>query len=178
MRKKITHNKLLGVTQLDMAMLLLVSPSQYSMFESGQRSLPMHSVLLLTDMLASVAAAEKVDGGQRIPSEAQLKEHQQHLESSLRDNEYEQLKIAKKIAALEQKIVTQLRLSRLVGFFDNRIKEKAERWDKIHESFVNVSRDTLKTVYMSPMSDLLRKQKMLKLEQTCLAEELLNYNDK
>lgn len=178
MIKKLTISKLLGLSHLDMAMLMLVSKSQWSMFEIGQRSIPERSMQLLSEILAYVSAVEKVDDGRLLPSETQLKQQKEHIEYSLRENEHKQLKVAKKVAALEQKRTTQVKWVRLVGFFDSRIKEKEERGDSIHRGLVYGWRAALNIDHANALLDLELKQKSLKFEQSFLEKKLLNDNIK
>lgn len=49
---------LLGMRQEDMAMLLRVNKSQWSMYEIGQRDLPLEAQLKLTEMLAFVQKSD------------------------------------------------------------------------------------------------------------------------
>jgi predicted transcriptional regulator len=58
MKKETTLTQLLGITQLDAAMLLGVTASRWSMYSSGKRDLPTRAMVLLAEMLAYVKSAE------------------------------------------------------------------------------------------------------------------------
>ncbi|MBS7787477.1 helix-turn-helix transcriptional regulator [Flavobacterium sp. CYK-55] len=51
MKKTVKLNKMLGLNQYDVAMLMGITRSQWSMFESGKRQLPHQATLLLSEIL-------------------------------------------------------------------------------------------------------------------------------
>ena len=59
MKKDTTHSALLGLTQVQMSMLLKVHPSQWSMYESGQRDLPLKPSQILAEMLSYLQLEDK-----------------------------------------------------------------------------------------------------------------------
>ena len=94
--------ELLGMNQHDMAMLLGVSRSHYAMFEIGKRDLPANATQILANMLVNVQTPTKVT--KKNPLQAQInKEIYSKFERLLRENEYQQLLIAKKIEHLLKK---------------------------------------------------------------------------
>ena len=54
MKKDITISKLLGASQLEMAILLGINASQWSMYESDDRDLPNDALSLMNEMLKHV----------------------------------------------------------------------------------------------------------------------------
>jgi len=61
MERKSSISSLLGVTQHEMASLLHISRSQWSMYELGKGNLPSAATLLLADLLTHVKASEKIE---------------------------------------------------------------------------------------------------------------------
>lgn len=121
MKKENTIRTLLGVTQLELAMLLGVTRSQYAMFELGQRDLPLHAKQLLAEMLSYVQSTEATAKSiQAAPPQAT----QPQLERLLRENEYQQLLTARKIATATKKIQKQDRLLQLTAFLSSRDTSK------------------------------------------------------
>jgi len=120
MRKESTIGKLLGMSQQDMAMLLGVSRGQWSMYESGKRDLPLHANQLLADMLTHVRTAETISENRYQSNALQLKGLQQSLEHLLRENEYQQLLLDRKIAAARKKQTAQMRIAQLAHFVNNK----------------------------------------------------------
>ena len=114
MKKNVTITALLGVTQRDMAVLLNVSRTQWSMYELGKRDLPLAAQQLLAAMLAYVTAPEATTTRLLPPEREQL--ITQQLERLLHENTFQQALVAKKIAAITHKRDTPLRQFRLQEF--------------------------------------------------------------
>lgn len=111
MKKNTTITALLGVTQHDMATLLGVSRSQWSMYELGKRDLPLAAQQLLAAMLVYVNAPEATTNS--LPPAVRQQVTKKQLERLLHENEYQQMLVAKKIDAITKKRETQLRQLRL-----------------------------------------------------------------
>ena len=122
MKKQTTLTALLGLSQQEVAMLLGVNRSQWSMFESGQRSLPLHANLLLSEILThmkSFDATKSKGAAQEITPD--------QLQRQLLENEYQQLRIARKIAAITKKQDAQARLLHLSAFLNEQTTDKKEQ---------------------------------------------------
>lgn len=118
MKKEPTITALLGITQHEAAMLLCVSRSQWSMYELGKRDLPLAAKQLLAALLAYVQTPVTAAVSRPYLVQQQAKK-QQKCEDLLRENEYQQLVIAKKIAVLNKKQESQARMLQLAAFLDN-----------------------------------------------------------
>lgn len=116
MKKEIPIRTLLGITQEDISMLLGVSRGQWSMFELGKRDLPIPAKLLLAEMLQHMKSAEAQPKKTNTPPQATP----QQLESLLRENEYQRLRLSRKIAEATKKQQTQERLLQLAAFLKHR----------------------------------------------------------
>jgi len=114
MKKETTLTALLGLSQHEAAMLLGVSRSQWSMYESGQRDLPLHAKELLAALLAHMqsydAAAKSTTALQKITND--------QLQRQMQENEYQQLLIGRKIARIAKKQEAQARLLHLSDFLN------------------------------------------------------------
>ena len=102
MKSKPNIRNQFGFTNEEMAMALGVSLSVWSMFELGLRSLPTRSYELLAEMLQHAESFATSAKGADRPEH--LKRKQQHFENRLRENEFQQLKLARKIEAAAKKI--------------------------------------------------------------------------
>lgn len=118
MKKETTITRLLGITQQDVAMLLGVSTSQWSMYSSGKRDLPAPAMALLAEMLAYVKSAEAILQSKQPTDEPT--ETQQYLEHRLRENEYRQQQLVRKIEAAQRKNLSQSRMLLLSEFLEKR----------------------------------------------------------
>lgn len=105
---------LLGVSQEDMAMLVRVSRSQWSMFELGKRDLPLTAMQLLAELLHHVQAPELA--AKSLPHDEKQQAQQQQLEHLLKENEYQQLLTTKKINFIERKQANKVRILHVVNF--------------------------------------------------------------
>ena len=89
----------LGVTHGEMAMLLGISRSLWTLFEQGKRALPLAATVKLTELLAHKQAAKDVVK----PSPRVSQTNTKQFESLLRKTEYQLMSISRKISATEKK---------------------------------------------------------------------------
>ena len=122
MKKNYTIRALLGITQEDLAMLLGVSRGQWSMYEIGKRDLPLPAQQLLADMLVYVNSPDTAAKNPLLASRNAAKQAQ--LDVMLRENYFQQLKIAKKITVLLKKQENRSRLAHLADFVAARNAQK------------------------------------------------------
>ncbi|RZJ69224.1 hypothetical protein [Flavobacterium sp.] len=117
MEKNQSVRSLFGLTHAEMAMLLGVGISHYSMFESGQRDIPLAARQILNELLAhrqaSQAKAEAKQKGTAKPDESQ----QKHLKRLLLENEYQSAKLEREIAAVVRKKEKSIGILQLQDFF-------------------------------------------------------------
>jgi transcriptional regulator with XRE-family HTH domain len=113
MKRFETVASLLGLTQNEVAIMLGIHRSQWSMYESGRRSLPLHAQERLAMLLSEMKAAES----EKRKPEAQPG-REEHLRYLLRENQYQRLLTARKAAAAERKAAGGQRLLRLTGILN------------------------------------------------------------
>jgi hypothetical protein len=94
MKKEYAIRTLLGITQQDAALIFRISRSQWSMFESGKRDLPSlpSSYSPKCSRMYSRAKTAKTAAPEKVAAQ------QQHIERLIRENEYQQLHLARKTA--------------------------------------------------------------------------------
>jgi transcriptional regulator with XRE-family HTH domain len=114
-----TRNSLrtaLNLKQEDMAMLLGVSRAHWGMYEIGKRELPPRASQLLFELLEKLETTEAV--ALTAPQHKQQNEKEQQLLTQLlRENQYQQQKLARTIATTQTKQTAQLGLSVLMDHF-------------------------------------------------------------
>jgi transcriptional regulator with XRE-family HTH domain len=169
--KKNDIRTLLGITQQEIATLLGIHRSQWSMFESGQRDLPLAAQQLLAEILTHVNSTEKPAKSES-HSDKQNAKNQQQLERLLRENEYQQLRLARKIAAVEKKHTAQLQLSLLVEFLNHRQATTGKIAGAGHESISRkvVQADT--TNHAAILIEHHLKQELLHFERSLLESKI------
>lgn len=121
MKKENPIRHLLGVTQLEAAMLLGITRSQWSMFESGKRDLPLPAQQLLADMLSFVQSAY-VKKDRQVEASARQTEDAQRKLSELA---FKQARLERQIAKIEQEHQWQARRALLEDFLSQRQANKA-----------------------------------------------------
>ncbi|WP_291131538.1 helix-turn-helix domain-containing protein [Flavobacterium sp. UBA7682] len=116
MEKRDNIRELLGITQLEMAMLLKISRAQWSMYESGKRSLPTAALILLGNIKMQLMNSEARDF-KALPSAIhQENEKRKVLEALLKENQYQLLKVTRKIATSSKKYEAHIRMLQLTDF--------------------------------------------------------------
>ncbi len=171
MKKENPICSLLGVTQHDMALLLRVSRSQWSMYELGKRDLPVPAKMLLAEMLTHISSPAA--SAKSVPHiEKQQDKTKVRLERLLRENDYQQLLTAKKIASAEKKYTAQLRVLQLVDFLNSHPNSHASRQEG---QLAGMARKASKAIEMAGLTDLTQyqiKRDMLEIEKLLLESKL------
>ncbi len=110
MKNQTAISSLLGLTQHETAMLLGVSRSLLSLYELGKRDLPLRATLLLAEIL------QHVNTPQAKP--VAFRANPEHLGQLLRENEFQRLRLERKMAKAARKLLAQQRRLRLAEFLD------------------------------------------------------------
>ncbi|SCY87908.1 helix-turn-helix domain-containing protein [Flavobacterium caeni] len=98
MKPKSSLRQQLGVTQREMSMLLGVTVSRWSMYESGLRELPGHTLPRLAQLIAAVQSPDAK------PANVTVTDRQKHqLDQWARENDYGRQAIARQIAVYDKK---------------------------------------------------------------------------
>jgi plasmid maintenance system antidote protein VapI len=122
MKKEETITELLGTCQNEAAMLLNINRSQWSMFVSGKRDLPLEAKEQLAEILTYVQSAKAKNAENLLPS--QKDETKERLEALLKENQYQQMRADKKVNRLEKKQQAGEAALHLVQYFENHPHKK------------------------------------------------------
>jgi transcriptional regulator with XRE-family HTH domain len=105
--KKVKEEKaireLLGATQEDMALLLFVTRSRYSLFELKKRNLPRKAMTRLSEMLSFIQKAKSDAKKNDKTSTEEFQKKKELIEKEIKNNLYQQYKLEKKLFSLEKK---------------------------------------------------------------------------
>lgn len=161
----------LGITQRQMALLLQVPRSQWSMYEIGKRNLPLKTKELLAEMLAFLRVEEKNFNVQKHRI-AQEESKKICLEELLKDKEYLLYDLGKKIKQLEQKYETSLTA---IGFVEY-IKTRPHIREVLDGELLRViGAKAERALHKSGLADLTLlkiKEEVLQLEKLLIGSQL------
>lgn len=174
-RKAKTRNKkrgdlknILGLTQEEMAMFLGVGMSQWNMFKSGKRHLPLEATLKLNALLQSVQKekgvsddARKLLAKEELETKKQLQEDEIKIEARLR-------RIQKEMAIIEN--------NRTESFAALQTISQLEKMDVVNEGLVLIIRkralQTLEKYNRHSLEELQCKQQSLEVMKKRIQEKL------
>lgn len=171
MRKQQNIRDLLGLTQEELAMLLGVTRSQLAKYELGLGDLSVPAKLLLADMLTHFNDPEA--SAKHLPhQEQQHIQKERQLERLLKENEYQQLLVAKKISATEKRYTAKVKALRLVDYLNNRPDNKKENEQLILKTIANSANKVLEKDGYVVLLQYRLKHELLVLEKMLLEAEL------
>ncbi len=163
-KSKQSISAFLGLTQLEVAMLLGVSRSRWSLYELGLRGIPLAALEKLHKMLAAMQtykpAMEK-----HVATKKEKEQHDVVLQGQLTENNFQQQRMVLKMAAIEKK--EQVNAKRL---------HLAQRLDKskFKESFQTGLIDEIET----NSTKSLEKNSWSQLAQCQIKLQVLQYEEK
>jgi transcriptional regulator with XRE-family HTH domain len=160
---------LLGITQNELAMLLGVSRSQCAMFETGQRDLPLHAKQLLSGILTHMQSYDATAKNNTAPQ----KITRDQLERLVRENEYQQLLLERKIASIAKKQEAQGRLLHLYDFLNAHPTYKNAKL-QLYQTIAAKASPKRKTEFSETIKKLQHQLEILILEQQVLTSKALN----
>jgi transcriptional regulator with XRE-family HTH domain len=157
-----------GLTQNDLALLLRVSRSQLSMYEIGQRDLPVAAKEQLVEMLTFI----QKNPLQLTTSNAVLKEREEQRKKVLQDliivNKHQQLMLDKKINALERKQHAILKSMQLVAFLEMQSTDKGLQDNPVAKLFKMKATSGVAKSGLITLTKLQLKKEVLQAEQQLL----------
>ncbi|MGH2667472.1 helix-turn-helix domain-containing protein [Flavobacterium sp.] len=103
MKLTTTIKNTIGLTQDEMAMLLGVTRSQWSMYEIGKRSLPLEATKQLAGILQHLQNAKATSDAIQKVTTAEQKKNREWLEQEYTSLQYKKAVLDRKIAAMETK---------------------------------------------------------------------------
>jgi transcriptional regulator with XRE-family HTH domain len=117
MRKGKTISKLLGIKQEELAVFLKVNKSQLAMFETGKRDLPIAAMQQLAPMLQFVQEESLKSGSAEI-LKSQTEQKKKVLEQLLKENQYKQKLLERKLEIAENKYQANKTAMELMRFLE------------------------------------------------------------
>lgn len=125
MQKGKTISKLLGLKQEELAELLKVNKSQLAMFETSKRDLPIAAMQQLAPMLQFVQE-ESLKSGSAEVLKSQTAQKNKVLAHLLKENQYKQKLLERKLEIAEHKYQTNKTAMQLMQFLEKEATKKGD----------------------------------------------------
>jgi transcriptional regulator with XRE-family HTH domain len=125
MRKGKQICKELGLKQEELAVLLNISKGQLAMYETGKRELPTAAMVVLATML-QVVQEESLKSGSAKVLKFQTAQKKKVLAQLLKDNQYKQKLLEKKLEIAEKKFQSNKTAMELMRYIDNEATKKGD----------------------------------------------------
>jgi hypothetical protein len=163
--------QILGMTQENMAMLLQITQSQWSMFVCGQRSLPVAATLKLAEML-QFSESSGTNDINNLESETNYKtELEKYIANQIIENNNKATAIKHKLIVAEKKYKTALKAHNFILFLES----KAEKTNNNYKLLLHSIKQDAKNV-IEKNGLLIQKQIIIKLELLAAEAEVLQSN--
>jgi transcriptional regulator with XRE-family HTH domain len=170
MKTRTAISSIVGLTQKEIAVLLRITRSQWSLFELGLGNLPLHANTLLAEMITYAGRAEKAAKKQSI------KERQKHTDQKLtqmqQENAFQLLRNNRRLAIAEKKHAAQSRMLLLANFFENDTDKKSAVAKQHSNLLADKTSKEKETAALETLIELRIKQKVLEFEKTLLQEKI------
>lgn len=171
MKKTTTISSLLGLTQKQMALLLQVHPTQWSMYESGKRGLPLAARQLLAEMIGFLKFEDKGSKVRQLLIEQEEAE-KKDLKKQLRANEDQLYVIGKAIALSEVKYKGNLAAIGFVDYITTLPHTKQKLDGELLGIIASAAERAIRKSGMADLKALRRKQELLELEKLIIGSAL------
>lgn len=174
MKKAQSLTSLLGLTQDDLALILKVNRTTFSMYELGSRPLPLASTQLLAEMIQYVCSPELAAKTTAHPAD-QLAQKQKAVQKMLKENVYQQMATARKITSVEAKYTAKLKALQLVEFLSRTKDTKESDEGALLRYIAYKASKSLKSQGLDLLFKLQLKLEMLQLEKMLLDAEIRKF---
>lgn len=172
MEEDLNPRETLGLTQSQIAILLKMSRSHWSMFELGKRHLPHKTSSVLNEMVAYTQSAE----AKTTPKTEQQLEQEEALQEALKDmhkeNEFQLEHVARKLAPLEKKYRAQCNALPLLAYLMTKNPNADEREIKLLETITRLVTRSVTPKMVIEMNKWQVRLEMLKAEKRWLEERM------
>jgi transcriptional regulator with XRE-family HTH domain len=163
---------LLGLTQVELSLVLQVSRSQLAKYELGMRDLPLASMALLEAMLEHVQSPEVLAKSPR-PAKGQQEKKFRHLKNMLEETEYQLSLLSRKIEGVEARQTAKIRAFHTAKFLSQRPGNYSQTEKNLLKSISKKAEH--KALKMDEAGDLEKyqlQQEMLKMQKSWLESKM------
>ena len=171
MKKPQKIRDVLGFTQTEMALVLNITRRHYSNYENGKGKIPVAATYLIAELLGHVLTPKETIQPSTLVQQ-QLFELHKELERSLKENEYQQLLTARKVAEVEKVYTTKTQVLQLVALLSLRDNTKEMAPAAALRTIARNANISLKGKDLATLSKLKVKLELLQLEKLLLDAEM------
>ena len=166
--KSSSVRKSLGLSQQELADLLQVSRIQITLYETGRRSLPLKALQLLGTLLTNIPESSAMRMAPE--SDHRIGKRREEIERLLKENEYQRLRLSKKLAATEKKVLLNESRSKLAQV----LQQDAEtiKLTGLNTSLLAKDSQVRMRDFDLVLVQLQLKQELLQVEEKYLASQL------
>lgn len=170
MKNKTTIKAQLGLTQEEMAMLLKITESQWSMFKSGKRSLSLEATKQLSELLQHIKNKKNVSEECLNYTTAEQIKTQQQLQQNYLKVQIKQHLIVQKIIAIENKRTECFAALEIASFIEN--QKNQSFLDHLAQTIRIRATKTLKQNNLYQLTTLQLQKESLEVLKNSLAQKL------
>ncbi len=163
--------ELLGLKQQEIAMLLGVHRTQWSMFELGKRSLPKEALMQLHEILSLNQSADTMLSKETPANQQTANFSKEELETLLKENEYQLLATERKLNNRHQKLQSLLRVQLMVNQLQVASNQNSAQRTGVLQMIEKRVQKSLENNTQKEINILERKMKLLQLEYSILKTE-------
>ena len=166
--------ELLGIKQDDIAMLLEVTRSKWSMYALGKRDLPVAAKLKLAEMLAFVQQLD-IQGNHHIaPIKKQESKTKKFLEEQLIINKHKQNITEDKLNSYKEKYEAAIIALQLTDFLAGKSREASKHNDMLLQLIKSNAATAIEKNGLDLQEQYILKLQVLQYEESLLKEKLLS----
>ncbi|MGH2664759.1 helix-turn-helix domain-containing protein [Flavobacterium sp.] len=177
MKSTTTIKSILGLSQIEMALLLGVSKSQWSMYEIGQRDLPLTAKKKLTALLSHLQNSKGISAEKQNFTALEQIKTQEWLENEKHNLEYKEQLLDRKIRAIEKKRATCFAALETVHFLET---QQQDTHNSLIKSIKSRAIATLSNNTLYHLQEMQMKKEHLTMLKNSVAQKMkhisLKYN--
>jgi transcriptional regulator with XRE-family HTH domain len=169
MKNNATIKNLLGLTQEEMSILLGITRSQWAMYETGKRDLPISAKTQLATMLSHVQNTKKSSHESQKFSKAEQIKAQEKVKEEYQSLELKKRILEKKLLALENKRAGCFAALETVHFLET---QQPDVTNALLESIKMRAKNTLNKFPLHQLQDLQIKKEQLEMLKSNLIQKI------
>ena len=174
MEKNSTIQELLGISQENMAMILQITRTQWSMYVLGKRSLPVAATLKLAEILNFVTKPEIISQKSVNVSVLDESKKEMFFETQKNINKHQQIITKNKLNAIQKKNNTAFSTLKIISFLET--KESTQENQNVYNSIKQNAETNIKKNNLLVQTKLQIKLELLQHEEKIIFQKMNKYS--